>query len=115
MKTLPKIAIVSLVSLIGFNASAAMSTYMETALVDSCKAALSNKNLRLSNTLKGYRLKEKTVAMKVVCNGDDIITFAEKHGADKTAARLSKSLGTASIEDIAAAREDVWSVQVAIK
>ena len=36
-----------------------------------------------------------------MCNGDDIITFAEKKGATKTAAQLQKSLGDVSITDVA--------------
>ncbi len=81
---------------------AAMSSYMETALIDVCKAAMSNKVYRLNSTSKSYRLKDKTIALKVVCNGDDIISFAERHGADKTAAKLQKSIGNVSIIDTAA-------------
>lgn len=84
---------------------AAMTPYMKTALVDICKAAMSNKIHRLNSTTKSYHLKNKTVALKVMCNGDDIISFAEKHGADKTAARLQKSIGNVSIIDTAAAEK----------
>ena len=80
---------------------AAMSPYMKTALVDVCKAAMSNKIYRLSSTSKSYHLKDKTIALKVMCNGDDIISFAERHGADKTAAKLQKSIGNVSIIDTA--------------
>ena len=61
-----------------------------------------NKVYRLNSTSKSYRLKDKTIALKVVCNGDDIISFAERHGADKTAAKLQKSIGNVSIIDTAA-------------
>jgi hypothetical protein len=37
-----------------------------------------------------------------MCNGDDIITFAERHGADKTAAKLQRSIGSVNIIDTAA-------------
>ena len=37
-----------------------------------------------------------------MCNGDDIIAFAEKHGADRTAAKLQRSLGSVNIIDVAA-------------
>jgi len=37
-----------------------------------------------------------------MCNGQDIISFAESYGADKTAATLQRSLGKANIIDIAA-------------
>ena len=81
---------------------AAMSPYMKTALVDVCKAAMSNKTLKLTNTTKSYHLKDKTIALKVMCNGTDIISFAERHGADKTAAKLQRSIGNVSIIDTAA-------------
>lgn len=103
--TMAVIALTSVVSTAGFSASsqaAPMSTYMETALIDVCKAAMSNKIHRLNNTSKSYRLKDKTIALKVVCNGDDIISFAERHGAEKTAAKLQRSIGNVSIIDVAA-------------
>ena len=98
------IALATAVPALAFSlpSQASMSPYMETALVDVCKAAMSNKVYKLNNTTKSYRLKDKTVALKVMCNGDDIIAFAEKHGADKTAAKLQKSIGNVSIIDTAA-------------
>ena len=81
---------------------AAMSEYMKTALVDLCKAAQSNKVFKYTKVSKSYNLKDKTIALKVMCNGDDIIAFAEKHGADKTAAKLQRSLGHVDILDVAA-------------
>lgn len=84
------------------SSQAAMTPYMKTALVDVCKAAISNKVHRLNKTTKSYHLQDKTVALKVMCNGDDIISFAEKHGAEKTAAKLQKSIGNVNIIDTAA-------------
>ncbi|MCW8834260.1 MAG: DUF3718 domain-containing protein [Colwellia sp.] len=97
------IALATAVPALAFSlpSQAAMSPYMKTALVDVCKAAMSNKVYRLSSTTKSYNLKDKTIALKVVCNGDDIISFAERHGADKTAAKLQKSIGNVSIIDTA--------------
>lgn len=83
------------------NAESSMSSYMENALIDVCKAAKSNNTIRFNNTVDGYRLKTKTVAMKVVCNGENISEFAANHGADKTSNRLNRSLGDVSIEDVA--------------
>lgn len=37
-----------------------------------------------------------------MCNGKDIIAFAESRGADKTAARLQRSIGDVEIIDVAA-------------
>ncbi len=81
---------------------AAMSPYMEKALIDVCKAAKSNSILKLNSTTKSYHLKNKTIALKLMCNGEDVISFAESYGADKTAAKLQKSLGNVSITDVAA-------------
>ncbi|TRX57026.1 DUF3718 domain-containing protein [Thalassomonas sp. M1454] len=106
MKTLTQITTTMLfagASLISFNSSAeGMSSYMEGALVDTCKAAMSDSTQKLTKTLKEYRLKEKTVALGVVCNGEDIITFAQNHGANKTAEHMSNTLGESSITDLAA-------------
>ena len=91
-------------SVLAFSApsQATMSPYMKTALVDVCKAAMSNKIHRLNGTTNAYRLRDRTVALKVMCNGDDIISFAEHHGAYKTAAKLQRSIGNVSIIDTAA-------------
>jgi len=85
--------------------SLAMDKYVESSLIEVCKAAKSNKVTKFIKTTRYYHLKNKTVAMKVMCNGDDIIDFAEKHGAYKTAKRLKKSirhLGNVNITDVAA-------------
>lgn len=87
---------------ISLPSQAAMDPYLENALINVCKAAKSNSILKLNSTTKGYRLKHKTVALKLVCNGQDVISFAESYGANKTAARLQKSIGNVSITDVAA-------------
>ncbi|PKI13971.1 DUF3718 domain-containing protein [Colwellia sp. 12G3] len=97
------IALVTAVPALAFSlpSQATTTSFMDTALVDVCKAAQSNKVFKLNSALKSYRLQGKTVALKVMCNGDDIITFAEKNGATKTAAQLQKSIGDVSITDVA--------------
>ncbi|TKB44776.1 DUF3718 domain-containing protein [Thalassotalea mangrovi] len=79
----------------------AMSSYMETALIDVCRAAESNNLIRFNKTVKEYRLKTQTVALKVVCNGENIPDFAATHGAYRTAERLNESIEDVSIEDVA--------------
>jgi hypothetical protein len=92
----------SMLSVVSFS-SHAMDKYIETALIDVCKSTLTNSVTKFSNTTKSYRLAEKTVAMKVMCNGDDIIAFAEENAANKIAARLERSIsGNVSIIDVAA-------------
>lgn len=97
------IALATIVPALTFSLSsqATTMTYMKTALIDVCKAAQSNKVIKLKSAMKSYRLQDKTVALKVMCNGDDIITFAEKSGATKTANQLQKSIGEVSITDVA--------------
>jgi len=98
------IALATAVPALAFSltSQATAMTYTDTAIVEVCKAAQSNKVFKLKSALKSYRLQDKTVALKVMCNGDDIITFAEKNGATKTAARLQKSVGEVSITDVVA-------------
>ena len=67
-----------------------------------CKAAKSNSTLKLIQTNKSYHLKTKTVALKVMCNGEDLISFAESNGAYKTAEKLQNSIGNVTITDLAA-------------
>lgn len=81
--------------------SYAMDKYIESALIDVCKSVRSDNVLKFRNTAKSYNLKDKTIALKVMCNGDDIITFAENNNANRTAARLQKSLGSVNITDVA--------------
>lgn len=81
--------------------SQAMDPTLEKALVKICKSAASNTSIRLKNSIDDYRLTPRNVALNVMCNGDDIISFAERHGADRTAAKLQKSIGKVSIIDTA--------------
>lgn len=81
---------------------AAMTPYMEKAFVDICKAAKSDNILKLKKTTQSYRLKTKIVVLKLICNGQDVISFAQSHGANKTTARLQKSIGDVNITDVAA-------------
>jgi len=97
------IALVAAVPALAFSLpSQAMDPTLERALVKMCKAAASNTPIRLKNSIDDYRLTDRNVALNVMCNGDDIISFAERHGADKTAAKLQRSIGNVSIIDTAA-------------
>jgi uncharacterized protein YqiB (DUF1249 family) len=97
------IALATAVPALAFSltSQATTMTYMDTALVEVCKAAQSNKIFKLKYAIKSYRLQYKTVALKVMCNGDDIITFAEKNGAKKTAYKLQQSIYDMSNIDLA--------------
>jgi len=97
------IALTTAIPVLAFSLpSQAMDPTLERALVKMCKAAASDTPIRLKNSIDAYRLTERTVALNVICNGDDIISFAENHGADKTAAKLQRSIGKVRIIDTAA-------------
>lgn len=101
VKSLTTAAIVTTLATLSFS-SHAMDRYMESALIDVCKSTLTNSVMKYHKTAKSYNLKDKTVALKVMCNGDDIIDFAQKYGANKTAARLERSIsGSVDIIDVA--------------
>ncbi|TLU61795.1 DUF3718 domain-containing protein [Thalassotalea litorea] len=113
MKTLNVIATTGLIaSLAAFsvNAQGAYSSYMETALVDTCKAAMSDSTYKLRQTLGEYNLKAKTVALGLVCNGEDVITFATNRGANNTADYMNEKLDGASITDLAATEQVTYEV-----
>jgi len=107
MKTMNKAKLaVALMTGLGFSVAAtssfAMEPQVERALIKVCKASASNKPIRLKNAMDDYNLSSRDVALKVMCNGDDIISFAETHGANKTASRLQNSVGGVNIIDVAA-------------
>ena len=101
-KTLFVLSISLPVLSISLPSQAAMTPYMKNTLIDVCKAAKSNSTLKLIQTTKSYHLKTKTVALKVMCNGEDLISFAESNGAYKTAEKLRNSISNVTITDIAA-------------
>ena len=87
-----------------------LPAYVEMELISICKSAAKDKLLKMTKSIKGIRLNEKTVALNVVCNGQDIISFAESYGAKKTTARLNSRIGTVKVTDIAAMREYKYDV-----
>ncbi|MFT5755463.1 MAG: hypothetical protein ACI9LM_000172 [Alteromonadaceae bacterium] len=99
--TVYAIVTTSLLAGASFNAFA-MNDYIESALIDVCKSAQKGNLLQFKNKIKSYRLSDENVAMKVMCNGDDIIEFASKHGSDRIAAKLENSIGGVTITDMAA-------------
>jgi len=75
--------------------------YVEQDLVSICKVAAQDKVRKMNKLIKGIRLNHKVVALKVVCNGSDIISFAEQFGAKNTTAKLSRSIGKVEVTDLA--------------
>lgn len=89
MKKLSLATVIGMVTTVGVLASAssnaAMDPYVEKALQQVCYSSTSDRLYSFKKTVKSYRLDVKDVAMKVVCNGEDIATFAAENGAMKTA------------------------------
>ncbi|WP_286265117.1 DUF3718 domain-containing protein [Thalassotalea atypica] len=81
--------------------SFALDRQVENALIKVCKSTLSDKPIRLKNAMDDYNLKMRNVALNVMCNGDDIVAFAEKNGSHKIADRLHNSVGKVKITDVA--------------
>ncbi|MCO4797869.1 MAG: DUF3718 domain-containing protein [Colwelliaceae bacterium] len=83
--------------------SSAMDRLIEQSLIKVCKASTYNSVNRYNRIVKSFHLTDRTVATKVMCNGDPISDFARKHGSYKIARKLEKSMrGAVSITDIAA-------------
>ncbi|WP_394175012.1 DUF3718 domain-containing protein [Thalassotalea litorea] len=103
MKTLTLIATctATLLTLAATQATAKMDPYVQSALQDICQSAKSDNVMRMNKTIKSYRLDHETVALNVVCNQQDIISFAYDNGASKTAERLQQSVGETKITDLA--------------
>tara|TARA_R110000737_G_C14583975_1_gene486227 strand:- start:488 stop:832 length:345 start_codon:yes stop_codon:yes gene_type:complete len=99
-----KTTAIALLPLLFSNSSSAapMQPTLERALVNICVAAASNKPVKLKNALANYHLTEYKVALNLMCNNVDVISFAEQYDATKTAGRLQRSIGQVNIVDYAA-------------
>jgi len=94
-------------------ALAAMDSYVESALIEVCKASISNKPHQLNGKVKEHRLTYPVIANKLMCNGQSVYHFAKDHNADRTAALIFTrgNLGTVTIEDLAqTAGDQRWYV-----
>ncbi len=101
-KTLTALTASLTVLALSLPSQAAMTPYTEQALIDVCKAVKSNSVKKLKGVTDSYRLETKTVALKVMCNGENVINFAQSNGANRTAAKLQESIGKVDITDLAA-------------
>ncbi|GGA87943.1 hypothetical protein GCM10011369_32550 [Neiella marina] len=106
MKKLTITTLVGLVTsftlLLSAPTKAAMDPVVEKALQDVCYSSLSNKTMSFKQIVKSYRLSLKDVAENVVCNGEDIGTFAAENGAHNTANFIrSLQQGHVEIQELA--------------
>ncbi len=101
VKQLGSIAIVVLAPLV-FNAQAAIPPQIEKTLVEVCKAGASNNLVKFNHTMKEYRINERRVFPRLVCNGETFQQFSLNQGAERTAAKIAPyTKGTVTIQDIA--------------
>lgn len=61
--------------------NAAMDPVVEKALQNICHSSATDRLHSFKKVVKQYRLNMNKVANKVVCNGEDIGTFAAENGA----------------------------------
>ncbi|USD36779.1 MULTISPECIES: DUF3718 domain-containing protein [Ferrimonas] len=96
-------------------AQANMTAAMEQSLIATCKASLTDSKYRFNKTMKVFRVNPYRVLDKLVCNGQDIATFAENHGAPNNAEYIRDRYlpGQVTIQDIAMTsnRLEVWFEQ----
>ncbi len=102
MKTRYAIAATLTVGLLTAGASqAAFSGWMEQSLVAVCRASLTNSPVSFNQTMKVYHINGYRVLPNLMCNGEDLHTFALSRGNDRTAARIERYLpGTVTIQDL---------------
>lgn len=84
-----------------FASTAAMNPTLERQLVSVCKAAKNDNRMDLQRSIEHLHSNHRTMALRLMCNGQNVIEFAESYGANKTANALQRSLGSTSITDIA--------------
>ncbi|MBY5921384.1 DUF3718 domain-containing protein [Ferrimonas balearica] len=85
----------------GVSQAAPYTGWMEQSLVAVCKASLTNRPVTFNQTMKTYRINGYNVLPNLMCNGEDIHTFALSRGNDRTAARIERFIpGTVTIQDL---------------
>ena len=67
---------------------------MEDQLVAVCEAVKSDNRLKLNRAVKATGLNYRDLHQGLVCNGEDMLTFAATHGAEKTGALIARHANT---------------------
>lgn len=101
MRMLLASTLTTLALLAGGTASAAMDRNIESALIDVCKKISSDRVIPLRSTVKGYNLSYEVIGEKLLCNGYNVIAWAQINGAERTADDMHRVLGTVTISDLA--------------
>lgn len=63
---------------------------MEESLIKVCKAIKSDSRFKLKSAVKATGLKMRDLYKGLVCNGEDMLTFAATHNAKKTGVFIAK-------------------------
>ncbi|MBD1389207.1 DUF3718 domain-containing protein [Neiella sp. HB171785] len=84
--------------------NAAMDPVVEKALQNICHSSATDRLNNFKSVVKSYNLTMDKVANQVVCNGEDIGTFAAENGAANTANFLRDfQQGHVEVRDLAKA------------
>ena len=67
-----------------------LDKYTEANLIKVCEALRGNNKLKLHLAVKRTGVRYHHLAKGLVCNGQDAVTFALSHNANKTAALFAK-------------------------
>lgn len=62
--------------------------YLHTALVEVCIHTRNDQPAKLSNTLREYRISKQSAVDKVMCNKQQLLTFARNNNAQRVVAML---------------------------
>ncbi len=87
---------------------------VEKGLVKVCKTAAKDQLHQMHSTMKKHDWSYRLMSLNVMCNGQDLISFAEQYGAKKTTAKLIKSIGSISVTDLASTRQYNYDVTLKI-
>ena len=92
-----KLALLSLTLTLGATSVSAKNYphEMEDDLVAVCEAVKSDSRLRLNSAVKATGLGIRDLHKGLVCNGEDMLSFASTHGASKTGALIAKRVKVA--------------------
>ena len=106
-------------TVMGSSQALAMDDYLEQTLVSFCESTMNNDRLQLDRDIRKHHFDHKTVATKVMCNGQTIMSFAKQYNADRTFAAFQSRLPdnwrpVTEIKDIKVASADnqKWYVTV---
>ena len=74
-------------------AHAGYPAHLEGDLIKICTAIRDNRTSRLQMAVRSSGLSYRQLQKGLVCNGDDMLTFAAKHKAGATGQLLTRRLG----------------------